>query len=121
MGSHLGTTINRLHRVRDQTLSYLASTVYYQKPHAYLVQRLKGVHQSADYQKLPRWAKDQIAGYEEGYCAAILHLLEWRYRRISDGAYIPESEVDWGKREVENGAHFWKGTDYMYSDPEPAK
>jgi hypothetical protein len=120
MGAHLDQTMNKLRRVKSETLGYLTSTVYYQKTHAYAVQRMRTVHASADYQALPRWAKSEIAGYEEAYFSGIHnHLTEYKHRRIADGAYISSSEVNWGKREIDSGASFWKGTDIMYSGPDP--
>lgn len=117
MGAHLDTTRNRLRRVQSETTGYLSSVVYYKKTHAYAVRRMRAIRESSDWAQLPRWARDRIHGYESGYFDAIHHLLEWRYRKIADGTYISQEQVNWGQREIDGGAHFWKGTDIMYSDP----
>lgn len=119
MGMSLDQSLRMLYRVKGETLSYLATMVYDKRSHDWAMDRMQKVHQSKDYQALPRWAQAQVAGYEEGYFAGVQHLHEWRYLRTRDQKYIPESEVVWGERAIEGGAYFWKGTDLPFYIPPP--
>lgn len=118
MGRRLSTTMHSFYRVKSETTSYMSTVIYGKKTHAYLISRMREVHARDDYRKLPHWARREIIGYEEGFTSAINTQLEWRHRRKENGVWVCTKDlypINWDDYDTEHGAHFWKGTDQLYS------
>ena len=111
----------RYQDAKSRLIDIYSSARHFKLTHARILEKLSAWREHPDYKRLTVHQRATLSGYEDAlYDDVSRNHLDWRLT-LPDGTWVKAKEYPYGTVDCGSydmlGAHFWQGTDTMYSDP----